>query len=108
MSNLPEKFSALESLAGWAHRSEAKRVQQRRDASADELRSFYDTMKPQLEQVLDHLDTFTMEDMPNAEQNLFYLTLMMAEVAFAVEKYDADGVVPLAISPEQFAPIHDQ
>jgi hypothetical protein len=31
----------------------------------------------------------------------------MVEVAFAVEKYDAVGVVPLAISPQQFKPILD-
>ena len=105
MGVLPEQFAELERLSDWAGRNETERVARRRSASAEQLRSFYDLMKPQLEAVLMHLDNFTLDDMPAAETKLLYLTLMMVEVAVAVEKYDAVGSVPFAIAPQQFAPV---
>lgn len=107
MAHFPEAFAELDELADWALPTERARVARRRGASRDELQHFYDLVKPDLERILAHLDTFPLDAMPPAEQQLLDLTLMMAEVAFAVEKYHGDGVVPLAIAPEQFVPIHD-
>ena len=105
MSVFPERFSELEPLSDWAGASESVRVERRRTSSPEELKSFYDIMKPQLETILSYLDGFPLRDMPPAEEKLLHLTLMMVEVAVAVEKYDAIGVVPLAIPPQQFEPI---
>jgi hypothetical protein len=107
MNVLPKQFAELEPLSHWAGSSEAERVERRRASSPEELKSFYDIMKPQVVPVLKYLDEFPLNDMPAAEEKLLHLTLMMAEVAFAVEKYDAVGVVPLGIAPEQLTPIHD-
>ena len=105
MSVFPEQFSDLEPLSDWAGASESVRVERRRASSPEELKSFYDLMKPRLETVLEYLDGFALDNMPPAEQNLLHLALMMVEVAVAVEKFDAVGIVPLAIPPQQFAPI---
>jgi hypothetical protein len=107
MSVLPKQFAELETLSDWAGSSEEERVERRRTSNPEELKSFYDIMKPHLEAALKYLDGFPLDDMPATEEKLLHLTLMMVEVAFAVEKYDAVGVVPLAISPQQFKPILD-
>ena len=107
MNVLPKKFAELETLSDWAGSSETERVERRRTSSPEELRSFYDIMKPQIEPALKYLDEFPLADMPAAEKKLLHLTLMMVEVAVAVEKYDAVGVVPLAIAPEQFKLVND-
>jgi hypothetical protein len=107
MNVLPTKFAELETLSDWAGSSEEERVERRRNSSPEELKSFYGLMKPQLEAVLKYLDDFPLDDMPAAEEKLLHLALMMVEVAVAVEKYDAVGVVPLAIPPQQFKPIYD-
>jgi hypothetical protein len=107
MSVLPEQFAELEPLSDWAGASESIRVERRRTSSPEELTSFYNIMKPQLETILEHLDGFPLHDMPAAEEKLLHLALMMVEVAVAVEKFDAVGVVPLAIPPEQFKPINN-
>ncbi len=105
MNTLPKQFAELEILSDWAGASEQERVERRRSSSPEELRSFYDLMKPQLEAALKYLDDFPLDDMPAPEEKLLHLTLTMVEVAFAVEKYDAVGVVPLGIPPQQFGPV---
>ena len=105
MNVFPPKFSELEQLSDWAHAEELERAARRRTSSPDELRFFYDILKPHLEEVLDYLDGFPLKAMPAAEQKLLHLSLMMVEVAVAVEKFDGIGVVPFAIPPEQFKPI---
>lgn len=107
MNVLPKQFAELETLSDWAGSSEEERVERRRASSPEELKSFYDFMKPQLEAVLKYLDAFPLNDMPAPEEKLLHLALMMVEVAFAVEKYDAVGIVPLGIPPQQFGPIVD-
>ena len=101
----PEQFADLETFSDWAGASESIRVERRRSASPAELTSFYNLVKPRLETILQYLDGFPLHDMPPAEEKLLHLALMMVEVAVAVEKFDAIGVVPLAIPPSQFKPI---
>ncbi len=107
MATLPEDFADLEPLAHWAEPTERGRCARRRAASPDELLHFYNTVKPRLQAALEYLDGFELGRMPAAEQRLLDLTLMMAEVTFAVEKYRGQGVVPLAVSLEEFVPLHD-
>ena len=107
MAHFPADFAMLEALADWAAPTERERLALRRGASAAELQHFYDLFKPELERALAHLDGFPLDALPDAEQRLLNLTLMMAEVAFAVEKYHGEGIVPLAIGPDQFVPMHD-
>ena len=106
MNVLPKQFADLETLSDWAGSSEEERVERRRTSSPEELKLFYKLMKPQLEAALKHLDEFPLDDMPAPEEKLLHLTLMMVEVAVAVEKYDAEGIVPFGIPPHQFKPIY--
>lgn len=108
MSIFPEQFADLETFSDWAGATESIRVERRRSASPAELTSFYELVKPRLEAILQYLDGFPLNAMPPAEEKLLHLALMMVEVAVAVEKFDAVGVVPLAIPPAQFKPITER
>jgi hypothetical protein len=108
VSSLPEAFSDLEGLAEWALPTERARVAMRCDASPEELRAFYAKMEPRLKDAIDYLEGFALADLKGPEQRLLWLTYSMAEVAFAVEKYDAEGRVPRAIPAARMVPLHDR
>ena len=72
-----------------------------------ELRAFYELMAPRIQAVIESFGDATLEELQGPEQRLHWLTLSLAEVAFAVEKYDAEGRVPYAIDLEQMIPLHD-
>ena len=106
---LPQEFAELEPLAqaGWCLTTERERTKKRRTSTTEELRTFYATVRPRLEAVLDYLDQFAVDNMPTKEQNLLNLTLSMTEVAFAVEKYKGNPSGFQAIEASRFVPVHD-
>ena len=106
---LPEAFEELESLAsaGWCLGTETLRVAKRHSSSPAELRTFYDLMAPRLENVIGHLNQFDLHAFPEPEQHLMNLLLSMAEVTFAVEKFDADESKYEGIPAERFVPVHE-
>jgi hypothetical protein len=106
---LPESFADLEPLAesGWCLATEAERVAKRHASTAEELRNFYDLMVPRLETVIAHLDRFELDTFPKAEQQLMHLLLSMAEVTFAVEKFDSDESTYEGLPASRFVPVHD-
>lgn len=106
---LPEAFKDLQTLAtaGWCLGSEIERVAKRHSSSPEELRTFYDLMVPRLESVIEHLNRFDLQDFPAPEQHLMNLLLSMAEVTFAVEKFDADESNYDGLPAERFVPVHE-
>ena len=77
------------------------------DLLAPEVARAYTARPERLRGVIAYLEGFPLEDLKGPAQCLFWLSLSMAEVAFAVEKYDAVGRVPYAIDLEQMIPLHD-
>jgi hypothetical protein len=65
-------------------------------------------MEPRLRDAIAYLESFSLGDLKGPEQRLLWLTFSMAEVAFAVEKYKAQGRVPYAIDPARMVPLHDR
>ena len=65
-------------------------------------------MKPRIRAAVDHLENFSLGELKGPEQRLMWFCFAMAEVAFAVEKYDAVGRVPFAIESERMVPLHDK
>ena len=108
MSAFPEAFSDLENLSGWALSTERERNSKRNAASSDELRNVYAQMKPRIRPAIDYLEKFSLAELEGPEQRLMWFCFAMAEVAFAVEKYDAAGRVPFAIDPARMVPLHDR
>lgn len=103
----PEPFADLEPLAGWALPTERERNAKRGASSSEELRSFYALVEPRLRAVIEYLEGFALDSLKGPEQRLLWLTFSMAEVAFAVEKYEGEGRVPYSIDPARMVPLHD-
>ncbi|MGE3848883.1 MAG: hypothetical protein AB7I01_18545 [Gammaproteobacteria bacterium] len=93
---LPPAFAALEPfVAGWAHATNAARLEKRMTSSMAEIEAFYQAILPLLETALQHLDGFALGELPAAEDTLYRLVLAAGEAAVAVEIYRAP-TLPLA------------
>ena len=85
---LPEQFSALNPYAEkWAIDSEKQRRIVRMNSSQSELQAFYQAMKPILDEVIQYLNQFNLEEMANAEQRLLQMSLSLVEISVAVELF---------------------
>ena len=106
---LPAEFRALEPYAAtWALATQGARERQRRASTPEELQRFYEAMAEAAERAIEHLNGFSLADMPAAERNLLYLTLSLAEVAPHVELYRGDPRVPFSFEEERFIADHGQ
>jgi hypothetical protein len=104
--SLPAQFGDLVQYIEWALPTERARNRKRLVSSMDEIRSFYDAMLARIEAALEYLNTFPLDDMPEAEQNLLNLTLMLAEVANAIELFKTQPGVIDGFDPERFITDH--
>lgn len=100
---LPDKFKDLQAFANeWALVTESERVKKRYSSSMEEIKSFYDAMVPRLEPILEHLNQFSLDELPEAEQRLLYLTYSVAEISLSVEIFGEPGV-PHGYEPARYA-----
>ena len=106
---LPEQFSQLESLAGtWALPTELQRSQQRWIAIPDDYRQFYETMLPVLDEILDYLDQYQPDAIPEPSLPLYHLALAFAEAAPHNELYDCSNTVPNSFDAHRFVAAHGE
>ena len=99
---LPEPFADLEGFANdWALATESERVAKRYASSMAELQSFYDAMLPRVEAMLEHLNRFSLEGLPEPEQRLLYLTFSLAEASLPVEIF-GEPQVPYGFDPARY------
>ena len=84
---LPPTFAELEPFVDWSLDSEAERLQKRLASSMEEIRAFYSAMLGRIEEALEHLNEFPLDQLPEPEQRLMNMTLSLAEVWVAVELY---------------------
>ena len=72
---LPKEFKDLEAFVSeWALVTESERVKKRYSSTMEEIKLFYDAMLPQLETILEYLNRFSLDELPEAEKRLLYLT----------------------------------
>ena len=103
---LPEQFQDLAPYLDWSLPTERERSAKRQASTMAEIKAFYDTLLPRMEEVLPYLAQFPSEKSPVDVQNLFYLTLSLAEVAPAVENFGQPSVVD-GYDIARFIPVHD-
>ena len=102
MAKLPEKFSGLAPFADdWALPTELARNTKRRVCTQAQLQLYYDTLLPQMDSMVEHLNQFDLEKMPEAETNLLNLALMFMEVSPAIELFHQPDV-PDSFEAERF------
>lgn len=85
---LPAEFASLEPYIGWSLESERDRVDRKLASSADEIRSFYDAMMRQIDEVLDHLDASWGKELSAPDRRLQWLLLSLVEISTLVELYE--------------------
>lgn len=85
---MPAGFEDLSRFAEWALPTTAQRVTKRQGSTPEQLRDFYAGIMPRMEQVLEYLNTFPLEDIPEGSMPLFHIALSLAEVGPYVEWFD--------------------
>lgn len=105
--SLPAEFADLDKYLDWALPTERARSRKRLTSSMEEIKAFYDDMLARIEPALEYLNTFPLDDMPEPQQNLLNLTLMLAEVANAVELFKTQPGVIDGFDPERFITDHE-
>ncbi|WP_327753236.1 hypothetical protein VVT58_24035 (plasmid) [Sphingobium sp. SJ10-10] len=98
---LPPEFSDLEVFCSkWLLATEQERYITRIRAPYAELVEMYERMTPRLPAIIEHLNNFPLEDMPQRETSLMHLTFSLMEVAHAVELWKQPDL-PEAFEPER-------
>jgi hypothetical protein len=106
-SRLPEQFADLELLVSeWALAKQGDREKKRVASTAEEIRAFYDTMLPRMEEILTYLNRFPVEDIPEQAKTLLFLTFALAEISAFVEFYDCERAVPNSFAEHRFVAMH--
>ena len=103
---LPPSFHELESFVSWALATERERTTRRQSSSITEIKSFYDAMVTRLQEILDYLDGFALDNIPEDGRRLFLLTMSLAEIAPAVENFGQPSVID-GYDFSRFIPVHD-
>lgn len=102
---LPDGFEDLERFAaGWGLPSERERNRQRLSSSMEEIQELYDALLTRIEQIIEYLNQFPLENMPEDATRLLHLSLSLAEVAPAVEFYKQPEVVD-GFPADRFVPV---
>jgi len=91
---LPAPFADLEEFAdAWALETESQRRAKRQSTDMPAIRRFYERMTARIGEILDHLNGFELDAMPDDARNLLHMTLSLAEIGLAVEIYKQTAVV---------------
>ena len=92
---LPAAFAGLEpfAAAGWCLETERERYTKRLASTMAELQELYDAAFPRFAEMVDHLDRFPLDDLPEPETNLLYLVYSLIQVSLAVDMWCQPEVI---------------
>ncbi|MEV5647216.1 hypothetical protein AB0L57_03095 [Nocardia sp. NPDC052254] len=85
VKKLPGEFADLEKFSGWILESEPERYRKRLASTMPEMQAVYDALFPRLEEALDYLDQFPLDEMPDDARYLTHLMQSLIMVSFPVE-----------------------
>jgi hypothetical protein len=85
MAILPTEFADLEPYAGWSLEFERERYAKRLSSSMDDMQAFYDAAFPRLEAIIEHLDQFDLNALPDDASRLLWLSYSLVNVSFPIE-----------------------
>ena len=85
---LPAPFADWEPYAAtWCLATEHARREQRMHSTQAQLEQFYTAVKPRLDEAIQYLNGFALDQLPARERNLLNLTLSLVEISVAVELF---------------------
>jgi len=84
--NLPDGFSDLKLFVNeWALSSEEERFIKLHSVDLHHLGIFYHAMINRIDQILDYLDQYKLEELPEDARTLFYLAMTFSETAHPID-----------------------
>lgn len=93
-NSLPPGFTELEPFVDqWAISTEVERNRVRRNSSMEEIRGLYKAVGPRLSDIIEYLNEFPLDDMPDDARQLLRLAMSTMEITPAVELYRQPDVV---------------
>ena len=93
-ATLPDEFADLQPFVErWALATETGRNTQRHAVGMEAILAFKDAMLPRVDAVVQWLNEFPLNALPDAAKPLMYLLLSFAEIAPAVEFYKQPAVI---------------
>jgi hypothetical protein len=105
--SLPEGFRELERfVSAWSLPTQNLRQAARRASSIGERNDFYEATVPRLGAIVEYLNRFSLDSMPEDAQRLLHLALSIAEVAPHVELYNGSATVPFSFEERRFIAVH--
>jgi hypothetical protein len=85
MATLPTEFADLEPFSDWSLEFERERYAKRLSSSMDDMQAFYDAAFPRLEAIIEYLDQFDLNALPDDARPLLWLSYSLVNVSFPVE-----------------------
>jgi hypothetical protein len=84
---LPAEFADLEPFADWAIYGERARYAKRIASTMGELQAFYDAAFPRIDDALNYLEKYAVDDLSEEGQRLLWLYCALVTVSLPVEAW---------------------
>jgi hypothetical protein len=84
---LPAQFADFDRFAAWIIETQDGRYDHRLASSMEEMQALYDTMMPRLGDVIEYINQYSLDDLPEHVHNLMLLTYSLIQASFAVEAW---------------------
>lgn len=84
-AQFPRRFDGLEPFSGWALRQRDARYKKRIRSSMEEIRAFYDALRPRIEEVVEYLDARPLDGLSDEESRLIWLALAWMDASRSIE-----------------------
>ena len=91
-NTLPAEFSDLEPYADWGIPTERARYEKRLASSMAELQEFYDAGMARIDDALEYLEQFPMNELPEDAKRLLWLYCGLVTASFPVEVWSQQRV----------------
>ena len=92
MPSLPAEFADLEPFSDWSLQFERDRYAKRLASTMPELQTFYDAAFPRLEAMLEYLDQYELDALPDEARHLLWLCYSLVNVSFPAEVWRQPAV----------------
>jgi len=84
-TQLPNEFKELEPFCDWALKQRDARYKKRIHSSMEVIRSFYDAVRPRIEEIVSYLNARPLDALNEEENRLLWLGLAWMDASRSVE-----------------------
>ena len=84
---LPSEFASLEPYLDWDLATEPERYAKRLASTMPEMQAFYDVAFPKLNAVIEYVDQFPLDDLPDDAKTLMHMMQSLVMVSFPIEAW---------------------